>query len=147
MATLVGTQTEFKDLIRELAELDYDAVEAYEVAIRRLDNTDYIEQLISFKNDHERHIQELNALLKSHKYEEVKGPSSKQWLTKGKVVISDMVGNDKAILKAMITNEMDTNKAYERANRHDSKWKESVSVLQKALADEKRHKSWMERNV
>jgi hypothetical protein len=33
MVTLVGTQDSFAGVIKELIELDYDAVEAYEAAI------------------------------------------------------------------------------------------------------------------
>ncbi|MCZ6884261.1 hypothetical protein [Rickettsia helvetica] len=38
----------------------------------------------TFKTDHERHVKELNELLSKHNEKTVKGPSSKQWLTKGK---------------------------------------------------------------
>ena len=41
MATLVGTQTKFVDALKELAELDHDAIEAYEAAINRLENEFY----------------------------------------------------------------------------------------------------------
>ena len=41
-------------------------------------------------------------MLNAHGEKKVEKPTMKQWLTKGKVVISDIVGNDISILKAMI---------------------------------------------
>lgn len=144
MATLVGTQSDFTKVIKELIELDYDAVEAYETAISRLKNTGYKEYMQKFKNDHERHVAELNEILLAHGEEQVTGPSAKQWLTKGKVVLSDMVGDDITILKAMLTNEEDTNKAYERVNSHEKKWDNAIEAVAKGLEDERRHKEWIE---
>lgn len=107
MTTLVGIQNNFVDAIKELVELDYDAIEAYEAAINRITDENYKTQLQRFKEDHERHVKELNELLSKHKEEEITGPSSKQWLTKGKVVLATQIG-DRAILHAMLSNEEDT---------------------------------------
>ncbi|ABE05225.1 DUF2383 domain-containing protein [Rickettsia bellii] len=85
MTTLIGIQNNFVDGIKELVELDYDAIEAYEAAINRITDENYKTQLQRFKEDHERHVKELNELLSKHKEDEITGPSSKQWLTKGKV--------------------------------------------------------------
>ncbi|WP_412707716.1 hypothetical protein [Candidatus Rickettsia kedanie] len=75
----------------------------------------------AFKTDHERHVKELNELLSKHNEKTVKGSSIKQWLTKGKVILADLV-DDKAILYVMHTNEEDTNTACERLNEHNNKW-------------------------
>lgn len=66
MPTLVGIQADFAKALRELVELDYDAVEAYKVAIKRLKNRKYKDRLQQFKKDHERHINELNTVLFAH---------------------------------------------------------------------------------
>lgn len=147
MATLVGMQADFAKAISELIELDYDAVEAYELAIQRLKSISYKNKIEEFKKDHERHINELNEILVIHNKVKVKGPSSKQWLTKGKVVLSNLVGNDITILKAMLTNEEDTNTAYERVNNHQEKWNDAITVLKQGLLDEKRHKKWIEDTI
>lgn len=143
MTTLVGTQNNFIDAIKELIELDYDAIEAYEAAINRISDEDYKGQLQIFKADHERHVKELNHLLSKHKEKEVTGPSSKQWLTKGKVVLANLVG-DKAVLRAMHTNEEDTNTAYKRLNEHNNKWHDAEEILKQGLLDEQKHKRWIE---
>jgi rubrerythrin len=146
MTTLVGTQTNFADALRELIELDYDAVEAYEAAINRIEDKGYQIQLTKFKEDHQRHIKEGNELLAKHAEDTVDSPSAKQWLAKGKVVLANLAG-DEAILKAMITNEDDTNTAYENMNEREDKWEDAYSFLELGLEDERRHKKWMEDNV
>ncbi|STX29520.1 Uncharacterized conserved protein [Legionella beliardensis] len=143
MTTLVGTQEHFHDALYELCELDYDAIEAYEAAINRLDNADYRTKLTEFKNDHQRHVQEITSLLKSHQAKVPDGPSAKQLLAQGKVVLANMFG-DEAILKAMLSNEVDTNTAYERMNSHKNKWPEAAEILSRGWNDEKRHKQWLD---
>ncbi|RZI45260.1 DUF2383 domain-containing protein [Candidatus Finniella inopinata] len=144
MATFVGTQSDFVKALKELIELDYDAVEAYQAAINRLDNTTYIEKLESFKADHQRHITELSILLKKHSEDAPTGPSlAKQWLTKGKVVLANLVG-DNTILSAMRSNEEDTNKAYERMQNYPDMWQDGIEILKRGLEDERRHKAWFD---
>lgn len=146
MTTLVGTQKDFADAVKALVELDYDAVEAYEAAINRMTKEAYKSQLQKFKEDHQRHIRELNVVLKAHNKEEINAPSAKQWLTKGRVVLGGLIG-DTSILQAMHSNEEDTNDAYEKMNTHEGKWKDAEDVLKRGLEDEKRHKKWIEDNV
>lgn len=145
MSTLVGTQVNFADALRELIELDYDAIEAYEAAINRLEKESFKDKLKEFKKDHERHVNELNNVLSAHSEELVEGPSVKQWLAKGKVVLANIMG-DEAILQAMRTNEEDTNTAYKRLNEHEDKWSDATDVLRRGLEDERRHKKWIEEN-
>jgi hypothetical protein len=68
--------------------------------------------------------------------------SVKELLTKGKVIIANLVG-DKAVLMAMASNEVDTNTAYERMNSREDKWVDAIDILKKGLADEKRHAAWL----
>jgi bacterioferritin (cytochrome b1) len=144
MATLVGTQKKFIDAIKKLIELDYDAAEAYKIAYEKLENIDYKHQVKIFREDHERHIELLNKILVYHNENMVKGPDLKKWLTKGKVFLSNLIGDDIAILKAMHSNEIDTNTAYERINSYENKFQDAVKILEDGLADEKKHKQWLE---
>ncbi|MBF0300647.1 MAG: DUF2383 domain-containing protein [Oligoflexia bacterium] len=142
MVTFVGTQKEFSDALKSLIELDYDAIEAYEEAIHRVDGQTYKEVLKEFTQDHKRHVHELSNLLLSKGVEVPKGPSIKQLLTKGKVVIATLI-SDKLILTAMRSNEDDTNTAYERMNSRTDIWPEAQSLILSGLADERKHKSWI----
>ena len=67
----------------------------------------------------------------------------KEMLTTGKIALADLAG-DSAILKAMKTNEDDTVQAYEQAAGNAKAGPEMRSAFETALADEKRHRSWME---
>ena len=143
MVTLVGTQPKFEDALYELCELDYDAVEAYTAAINRLKNEDYKTQLRAFREDHQHHIENIRNFLKERQVDFPEGPSSKSLLTQGKVVLANLFG-DKNILETMLSNEMDTNTAYERLNAHPKKPLEAELILSNGLADEKRHKQWLQ---
>lgn len=129
-------------LVNNLIELDYDAIEAYEAAIERLENADYKMRLEEFKRDHQRHITDLSTVLAEYGEEPSSSGDMKKVLVKGKVVIAGMAG-DKQILQAMNSNEEDTNKAYEKAIAECEADPNVGSVLHKNLLDEKRHKSWI----
>jgi rubrerythrin len=144
MVTFVGTQDDFGTALVELIELDFDAVAAYTAAIDRLTNEEYKQKLREFRDDHERHIRELSAVLLAHNQKAPTGPDhTKQWLSKGKVIIAELMG-DQAILAAMRSNEVDTNTAYERIVGHKNKWPDSDDIVRRGLQDEKRHKTWLD---
>jgi rubrerythrin len=146
MVTMTGTQTYFQDALKDLVELDYDAVEAYDAAIDRLENEKYKEKLTEFKQDHSRHIRELSEILRKHGDAPPTSPSAKQWLTKGKVIIANLVG-DTTILRAMLSNEEDTNTAYDRIDQRTDKWPDAAPIIQRGREDEHKHKSWLEKTL
>ena len=147
MVTLVGIQANFEDALKDLIELDYDAVEAYEAAVNRLHNQELKEKLNIFKADHEWHIQELANVLKKRNIAPPSGPSvGKQWLTKGKVILANLIG-DNSILRAMLSNELETNTAYERVFLREDMWPEAKDIIRRSFEDEKRHKKWLENTI
>jgi len=147
MVTFVGKQGSFADAVKNLIELDFDAVEAYETALNKMENNTYKKYLQGFKEDHERHIKELSALLTKHNEEPPHGPSSvKHWLTKGKVVMAEILGDD-LILRALRSNEIDTLTAYRRMDERVDRWPDSESILHRGLEDEKRHNAWLEKQL
>ncbi len=142
MVTTVGTESRLTDLVQDLVQLDKAAIEAYDAAISRLERIEYKQQLSSFRDDHEEHTRALGLWLREHQEETPAGGGLKATMTTGKVALAGLVG-DKQILMAMKTNEDDTNMAYERATKH----READGVratFEKNLADERRHRSWME---
>ena len=143
MVTKVGLQTEFVNALQDLLELEFDAVEAYDAAINRLEDEHYKSKLREFRGEHRVHIRELSAILQKHGKSVPTGPSGKQWLTKGKVVLGSLMG-DNSILSAMRSNEVDTVTAYERLNEYNDKWPDSVEILKRGLNDERKHKAWLE---
>jgi uncharacterized protein (TIGR02284 family) len=142
MATTVGTESTLGDLLDDLIELDYDAADAYQAAIDRLDDPAFRSTLAQLKGDHLRHIDELGTVLMGMGRTPPKQGSFKSILARGKVVIGGLAG-DKAILEAMRTNEADTNTAYERAVRFRDLPLDARDALDRGLEDERRHCEWI----
>jgi bacterioferritin (cytochrome b1) len=143
---MAGLSNDYETVIRELLELEYDAIDAYKAAIERLESIAYRDKLRDFLNDHDQHVAGLKALAAS---EDILLPDSadlKRILTRGKVILASPAG-DGAILAAMKTNEDDTVTAYERASRHKDLPSVALPLMQGALAHEQRHRAWMEQNA
>ncbi|WP_166260137.1 DUF2383 domain-containing protein [Marinobacter salicampi] len=131
--------------LNDLVELDYDAIEAYQAAVDRLDDTGFKSKLQEFMKDHERHVRELSEQIRTEGGTPPDSGDAKAVLTKGKVVMADMAG-DKAILKAMQTNEAQTNSKYEDAV--EEAFPENVlTLLRNALNDERKHKAWIDQTL
>lgn len=145
MTTMVGTQKSFIEAIKQLVELDYDAVEAYELAINNLENIEYKQSLEQFKSDHNIHITELAAFLaRCNESCPTGSDNSKGLLAEGKVKLASIFG-DQNILRAMLSNEEDTNTAYERMNARitEASDPEIKGIIARGLADEIKHKAWL----
>ncbi|MFW5824469.1 MAG: DUF2383 domain-containing protein [Marinobacter sp.] len=141
MTTVTDSKEVVSDL-NDLIELDYDAIAAYQSAIERLENDSYRRKLSEFLKDHQRHIEELSKLVRKEGGTPPDEGDAKKVLTQGKVVLADLAGDD-AILKAMKSNEEQTNSKYEKAV--ETGYPDPIqTVLQAGLADERRHKAWIE---
>jgi uncharacterized protein (TIGR02284 family) len=142
MVTTVGTESSVDSLLEDLIQLDYDAAAAYQAAIDRLENARWRTTLADFKEDHVRHTRDLGDILSRLGRTPPHEGDAKSLLTQGKVVIAGLVG-DEAILRAMRTNEADTNTAYERALEFKDLPSDAGPVLARNLHDERRHCAWI----
>jgi len=129
--------------LRSLAQLDADAIGAYDAAISRVDEPIIREKLNEFRIDHLRHLQELNAFILQFGGEQVPlKPGFKGSAMKMATAASSMMGTH-AALAAMLGNEEFTNRAYEYALRFE--WSEEVRTLvEKNREDERRHLAWIQ---
>jgi len=141
MSTTMSPKQVTKEL-NDLIELEYDAIAAYRAAIESLDTAHYKASLAEFLSDHEKHIDDLTELVQSEGGTAETSGDAKKVLTKGKVVIAQMAG-DETILRAMRSNEKQTNTAYEKALEKGFP-SHIRTAIQKGLGDERRHKSWIE---
>ena len=139
---MIGKEDTVEGLLSDLIKLDYDAAEAYEAAINRLENSYYKSKLAEFSGDHLRHTRNLGDILQKMNKNVPEGPDAMQIITQGKVVLAEIFG-ETAILKAMKLNEDVTNNSYERAINHKQVTPEIREILQKNLEDERRHKEWI----
>lgn len=144
MVTLAGTQDNEKDLIKAVLELEYNALEAYDETIERLENAQFKAKVQEFRQDHYRHVEELQKLARPMGID-VDGPGAKSMLTAGKIKIADFISDDSAILNAMKTNEYETVMAYENACKKDFLSPELRAICERGLTDERRHRDWMDR--
>lgn len=132
--------------VKDLMTLSYDAVKAYDAAIKRLEDTLSKTVFQEFKNDHEHQISELSAFLQSCCQELSEEDELKTFLTQGRIFIAELFG-DKAIIAAMRSNEIDTTSAYKRLlNRKDIK-NDLKQILEEGYECECRHLKWMESHV
>lgn len=143
MVTMVGKESTFEKLIKDLIYLEHDAIAAYESTIERLDDKMLSAHVVKFHQDHLQHLSTLNEIAAEAGIEAPTKGDMKQILTTGKIALADLMG-DAAILKAMKTNEDDTVTAYERASRHEDAIPASKAFFAKAHGDEERHRAWFE---
>ncbi|MGF1549692.1 MAG: DUF892 family protein [Sphingomonadaceae bacterium] len=146
MPATADSSTEIAKLLKELVHLDYDAIEAYEAAIERLEDPRYKQRLSEFCGDHRRHTENLAGHLRQLGEDVPEGPDLKRVLTEGKVVLAGLAG-DKAILTAMRANEEVTNKAYEKALEKVDANAAIEDTLRANLADERRHRAWLKESI
>lgn len=143
MVTMVGNESDFGKLVKDLIYLEHDAIAAYESTIERLDDKALSAKVAEFHQDHLQHLSTLNEIAVSAGVEAPTDGDMKQVLTTGKIALADMFG-DKTILKAMRSNEEDTVTAYERASQHADARPEIKSFFINAHQDEVRHRAWFE---
>jgi bacterioferritin (cytochrome b1) len=138
----------FTAALKQLIELDHDAMEAYEAALHRLENKEYKRTSEEFKRDHEGHINEIAKFLRLYNAIPPTKFRLKSFLSPGKASLLTLSG-DKAILYAMRSNELDMNEAYTRIIRYDDKKipQPLQRTLQQGLQDEKCHLNWIENKL
>ncbi len=103
------------DHLRDLAQLDYDAIQAYDTAIEKIDLGAVRTQLENFRADHARHIVNLTDCIQSLGGDTPElGRDLKGVLIEGMTKLRSVSGTPGA-LKAMRMNEEITNKTYEKA--------------------------------
>ena len=145
MVTTVGTSTDLRTLIENFILLERDAIAAYETTIEKLESPAHKARIEEFRQDHLRHLSDLQDLAARHGADAPAEGDSKEMLTKGKVKLAGLMGGDGAVLQAMSSNETDTVTAYANGCDNAAVPVEALPVFERALADERRHKEWMDR--
>lgn len=140
MVTAVGTEHELLKALNNLIALNFDAIDAYQAALNRLENASDKAQLHQCMGDHERHTRELGDIVRELGGTPTMQGDIKSVLTQGKVVLGNLMG-DSGILKAMKTNEDGTNTASEQAVSRDDLTPHLQEVLQRNLADERHRRA------
>lgn len=146
MATTVGTGNDLNTIIKDFILLERDALEAYDAAIARLSDPAFKGQVQSFKEDHLRHLDELQKAAQEIGAPAPQDSDMKAMLTTGKVAMAGVAG-DTSIMKAMASNEVDTITAYENGTKNETVPAALKTMMERALEDEKRHKAYMDQSA
>ena len=135
------TESELIAELNDLLQLDYDAVQAYTVAIKNVRNEIYQQQLREFRLDHERHIDELVGLIQRLGGTAVELPHLPTGIFKLALQGVATAGGDRAILTAFKANERQARDKYRRAASAPHA-PDVHAVLQRAASDEAKHYAW-----
>lgn len=145
---LAGTARSEAGLVAELndlLQLDYDAVAAYTLALNTLDDPGYRDAVRVFKAEHERHIEDLTALVRKYNGMPMPMPHLSGAFKLAVQGIGAM-GNDAAVITAFKSNEVQSRDKYRRvASRQHPP--EVQGVLIRAARDEQRHFDWAMRTL
>jgi len=142
MASLVGSEADLSDFLSALLRLEYDAIEAYSVAIDRFDDITLKIRFQRFRADHQRHTRDLAGVLSRRGTPAPEGPGARALLAEGKVVVGNWLG-DRGILRAMLSNEEETNAAYDRGLARIDLGPELEFLLARHRDDERQHRSFI----
>jgi hypothetical protein len=138
------TDQEIVAELASLAQLDVDAVLAYDRAIRAIGEGSVARALSGFKIDHERHIVEISqALLALGKNAPALSADLKGSILGGVTGLRSRLGVAQA-LEAMRTNEQLTTSSYARALAKPFP-DDVLEIVRRGDADERRHLAWIER--
>lgn len=143
MATTVGTEESFEQLVQNLLVLEHDAIAAYKSTIEMLEDEASKQQLAQFLADHEDHVEELTDIAYSLDIAAPEEGDFKERLTTNKTSLAALFG-DRAIFKAMATNETETKAAYDHAAKNPVASEDAREFFLDAFDDETRHKDWMD---
>jgi len=132
--------------LNDLIQLDYDAVQAYERAIARIDNEGIRGELEAFKRDHERHIVTLGDSVRDLGGAPIDlRRDMKGLLLEGLTLVRSVTGVEGA-LKAMRTTEEITNDVYDEAFQI-SMPSTVREVVEQGRDDERRHLAYIQRVI
>jgi bacterioferritin (cytochrome b1) len=128
--------------LNDLLQLDHDAVNAYTIAINSLENESWRQSLVRYRGDHERHIEELTAHIRSLDGTPVELPHLPSGVFKSAVQAAGAVGGDRAILLAFKSNEGQVRDKYRRAANagHPAP---TADLLRRNANDEATHYDWV----
>jgi uncharacterized protein (TIGR02284 family) len=130
-------------ILNDLIQLDIDAVHAYGQAIDNIEDSVVRGRLLEFQSDHERHIRELSQIVRDQGGTPIEHKRDfKGFLIEGMTAIRSATGT-KGALKAMKTNELLTNRKYDKALEEALPPRVRDLVLRNR-DDERRHLQYIE---
>lgn len=129
--------------LNDLIQLDVDAVEAYDHAIKHAGYEDIRKRFRGFQDDHRAHIRNLTEMVQKYGGTPAQPkPDLKGYLIEGFTALMSLTGT-KSTLQAMKSNEKLTNKKYEEAAALELP-EDVMRLLRVNLAQERAHLEFIE---
>lgn len=133
------------DRLNDILQLEHDAVNAYETAIKNCDEGDIKTNLTDFLSDHTRHVSRLTEEVSNAGGKPASRPDLKGPFLKGLTAVMSKMG-DRNLLRVMHQNENLTNSTYDHALKEE--WPSEIrAFLIEFQSDERRHRSWIEQRL
>jgi ElaB/YqjD/DUF883 family membrane-anchored ribosome-binding protein len=135
--------SEVLDGLNDLLQLDHDAIGAYEIAMEKLEDREAAAQIAGYLRDHERHVRDLNELIRSlggtpHNQPHATGPFKEALQAIG------ALAGDKGILMAWRANELQVRSKYDAYASTANLWGADIKrVIDRNALDEERHYQWV----
>src|SRR5579883_73844 len=145
MESKISSNETVINVLKDLTQLDIDAVFAYEQALENIHDQTIYNDIESFRKDHLRHIDDLSEMIRNYggtppeRTRDFKG-----FIIEGFTALRSATGT-RGALSAMETNEKTTNKNYKNALEENPNLPTDViALLQKNYGDEQRHLSYIQ---
>jgi demethoxyubiquinone hydroxylase (CLK1/Coq7/Cat5 family) len=140
------TNTELAGKLNSLIKLDNDALHSYDKVIDAIDHPEIKLEIIKFRDDHRRHVDNLSFLVQSMNETPARKESDIIGTFLGGATIIQNLAGIEGSLRALHTGEKLTNKNYADAVKWDVPADVRV-VLQANYSDEQRHISFVEKAI
>lgn len=132
--------------LNSLIHLNYDAIDTYEAAIKRVTDGPMRACLLEFRDDHVQHTEKLAEWVSKLGGKPVSGGDLKRVLGKGKVAMGSLSEN-MGILKAIHSNEETIRQRYAHALDIITEPAGLVAALEHQHVDEHRHTTWIDNQL
>ena len=127
--------------LTDLLQLEFDALASYAVAITGLREPNLRETLKGYRHDHEQHARDLSIEIQALGGVPLSLPHVPTGLLKLGVQIAGLMGDDRAVLLAFVSNEWQSREKYARyaARSYPA---QLADLFERHAADEARHYDW-----
>ena len=134
--------------LNDLIQLDHDALNGYDLTMREVKSHAYRETIRRYRQDHERHIEELTALIRKYGGQPIELPHPSGVDKLALQAVGSLGGGDTHVLVAFRNNERQSRDKYARAEQAAAAWPADVeTTVRTAASDERRHYDWVDMTV
>lgn len=134
--------------LNDLLQLDHDAIQSYTLSMQEVEANAYRETIRRYRGDHERHVEELTALIRKYGGQPLELPHPSALDKLALQAAGAVGGGDTHVLVAFRNNERQARDKYARAADAAAAWPADVqTVVRTAASDERRHYDWVDMTV